>query len=124
MAKIFLIDDDQDLANLTKMTLVKSGYEVSIFHEAKKAIEEARKQKPNLILMDIMLPGVDGGEAVKELKKDTSLKNIPVIFLTALVSPEENLEKAGIAIDGVNYKTFGKPYEIEQLLKVIKSSLR
>ena len=124
MAKLFLIDDDRDLANLTRTALVKKGYEVLVFHEADRAIEQAKKQKPDLILMDVMLPLVSGGEAVKRLKKDPNLEDIPVVFLTALISSEEkSLEETGINIDGLNYKTLGKPYEIEQLLKLIKDVL-
>lgn len=123
MARIYLVDDDRNLANLTKIALVKKGYEVVIFHEALKAIEEAKKQRPDLILMDIMLPQVSGGEAVKELKKDHNLKSVPVVFLTGLVSSEEDIEKTGINIDGSIYKTLGKPYEIEQLLKVMEEAL-
>ena len=121
MAKILLVDDDQSLAQLTKIALVKKGYEVMIARDALKAIEVATGQKPDLILMDIMLPQVGGEEAVKKLKKNPNLKNIPVVFLTALVSPEEDVEKAGITIDGLNYKTLGKPYEIDQLLKLVAS---
>ncbi len=124
MAKIWLVDDDKNLANLTRIALVKKGYEVVIFHEALKAIEEAKKQKPDLILMDIMLPGISGGDAVQELRKNPALKNIPVIFLTGLVSSEEDIEKTGINIDGVIYKTLGKPYEIEQLLQMVGSVVR
>lgn len=125
MAKIWLVDDDRNLANLTKLALVKKGYEVVIFHEARKAIEEAKKVRPDLILMDIMLPEVSGGEAVKELRKDPVLRNIPVIFLTGLISSEEgDLEEIGITIEGVNYKTLGKPYELEQLLKMVGSIAR
>ena len=120
MARILLVDDDQSLAQLTRTSLVKSGYEVTVARDAIKAIQEAKRQKPDLILMDIMLPQVSGGEAVKELRKDPSLTNIPVVFLTALVSSkEEDIEKTGISVDGIKYKTLGKPYEIDQLLKLV-----
>lgn len=122
MKKICLVDDDNNLANLTKIALVKKGYEVTVFNDTRKAIEGIRKRKPDLILMDIMLPKMSGAEAVRELRKDPELKNIPVIFLTALISmKEEDVEESGISIDGFNYKTLGKPYEIEELLKLIES---
>jgi CheY-like chemotaxis protein len=120
MSKICLVEDDQDLANLTKTALVKNGHEVMLFHEARKAFEGIRLHKPDLILMDIMMPRMSGTEAVRILSKDPDLKNIPVIFLTALISEKDkDVEESGITIDGVNYKTLGKPYEIEQLLKMI-----
>ena len=124
MAKILLIDDDRDLAHLTKMALVKNGHDVLVFYEAKTACEQAQRQKPHLILMDVMLPGMDGAEAVRELKRDPNLKNIPVLFLSALASSgERNSEDAGIKVDGVQYKILGKPYEIEDLLESIRRIL-
>jgi CheY-like chemotaxis protein len=122
MARIYLIDDDQNLANLTKTALVKRGHEVTLFYEALKAIEVIKKRKPDLILMDIMMPKMSGSQAVRELKKYPDLKDIPVIFLTALISEKDkDVEESGITIDGMNYRTLGKPYEIEQLLKIIES---
>lgn len=119
--RILLIDDDKDLCHLTRITLIKHGYEVSVFHDAVSGIKHAQSSKPNLILMDVMLPGVSGAEAVKALKADLQLKNIPVVFLTALVTGEEkSLEEAGLNVAGLNYRTLGKPYEIEKLLEVVR----
>ena len=124
MAKILIIDDDRDLAELTKTTLIKKGYQASVLHSAVNIIEEIKTRKPDLILMDIMMPGISGAEAVKNMKKDPDLKNIPVIFLTGLISSaEEDLEKSGIKIDGMAYKTLGKPYEIDQLLELVRGTL-
>ena len=117
--RILLIDDDKDLCHLTKTALSKHGYEVVAFHEAEAGIKYAQNTKPNLILMDVMLPGLGGAEAVKVLKADALLKNVPVVFLTALVSGQEKgLE--GINVSGLHYQTLGKPYEIETLLEVVK----
>ena len=108
--RILLIDDDKDLCHLTRTALTKHGYEVSAFHDAAAGIKYAQTNKPNLIFMDVMLPGVNGAEAVKALKTDVQLKNVPVVFLTALVDREEkNLEDMGINVDGLNYRTLGKP---------------
>ena len=97
MAKIWLVDDDRDLADLTKIALVKKGYEVAVFHDARKAIEEARKRKPDLILMDIQLPEVSGLEVTKWLKEDDSLKSIPVVAVTAFAmkGDEEVIRQGG-----------------------------
>ena len=124
MARILLIDDDRDLAYLTRLSLLPKGHDILPFHDAQKAMEAAKQQKPDLILMDIMLPGVSGAEAVKQLRKDPNLQNVPVVFLTGLISSaEEDVEKTGINIDGRTYQTLGKPYEIEDLLKVIEQTL-
>ena len=124
MEKIWLVDDDLNFANLTKVALVKNGYEVEIFQDARKAIEEVKKRKPDLILMDMVMPQLSGAEAIKKLKDNSDLAQIPVIILTGTLSPEEYSEMTRIAIDGKVYKTLCKPYEINELIRVVKESLR
>lgn len=123
MAKILVVDDDPVMAHLTKAILIKNGYDVVVLHEARKAIEEAKKQRPDLILMDLVMPQFSGEEAIMELKKDSSLSQIPIIILTALLTPEEYWEMTRFAVNGKVYKTLCKPYEIGELLKVVKESL-
>ena len=121
MAKIWLVEDDVNLAHLTKISLVKKGHEVIVFNDAVKAVEETKKRKPDLILMDVMLPGLSGPEAVKLLRKDPNSRDIPVIFLTALLSSGE--KDLGISVDGINYKSLGKPYDIKQMFELVESTL-
>ena len=124
MAKIFLVDEDRNLAHLTKTALVKNGHDVVVFHDAKAVMETLKHQKPDLILMDVMMPGLSGGEAVKKIKEDANLKDVPVVFLTALVPGEKDgVNDTGINVDGRTYRTFGKPYEIQELLKLVKDIL-
>ena len=118
-----MVDDDRNLASLTKTVLVKKGYEVVLIHDSLRVIEELKKQKPHLILMDIMMPQLSGAEVVKLLRRDPELMDIPVVFLTGLISGEEELEKEGVNIEGRNYQSLGKPYEIDHLLKVIENAL-
>jgi len=124
MARIFVVDDDPDMAYSTRTVLEMHGYEVVVFHDSRKAIDEIRKQKPDLILMDMMMPEFSGAEAVKLIKSDETLANIPIIIVTGLLSPEEYFEMTRIAVDGKTYKTLCKPYKIDELLKVVKESLR
>ena len=121
MAKIWLVEDDQNLANLTKIALVKSGHEVVVFHEAAPVVEQAANQAPDLILMDVMLPDLNGPQLVKILKKNAHLTDTPVIFLTALLSTEES--ELGLTVDKINYRTLGKPYKVDRLLELVKSVL-
>lgn len=124
MAKILIIDDDKDLAQLTKTALMTKGYQASILHSAVNIIEEIKARNPDLILMDIVMPGISGPEAVRNLKADGHLKDIPVVFLTGLISSgEENVEETGVNIDGRIYQTLGKPYEIDALLGLVKKLL-
>jgi len=124
MAEIWLVDDDLNLANLTKVALVKNGYMVEIFQDARLAITEAKKRKPDLILMDMVMPQFSGAEAVKELKNTPDLAKIPIIVITGLLSPEEYRDMTRIAIDGKTYKSLCKPFEINELMKVVSESLR
>ncbi|MBP6343622.1 MAG: response regulator [Candidatus Omnitrophica bacterium] len=123
MTKILLVEDDRELAGLTKIVLVKKGYNVDVVYDGLLVMDEVKKQRPDLILMDFMLPQFNGGDAVKALRKDPVSRDIPVVFLTALISSEEGLEDVGINIEGSNYKTLGKPYDIEHLVKVVEKAL-
>lgn len=118
--KILLVDDDKDLCHLTRTALIRHGHEVAAFHDAGAGIKHAQNIIPDLILMDVMLPGIGGAEAVSALKADPRLMEVPVVFLTALVSGrKDNFEE--INVNGAQYMTLGKPYEIETLLGVIRS---
>jgi CheY-like chemotaxis protein len=119
--RILIIDDDKDLCMLTQKVLTKYGYTVDAFNNAKQGIAYAREHKPNLILMDVMLPGLTGPEIVSYFKEDLQFKDVPVIFLTGLVTGgDKGLEDEGIMVGGVRYQTLGKPYEIERLLSIVK----
>jgi DNA-binding response OmpR family regulator len=117
--RVLLVDDDKGLCNLTKSMLGKNGYEVVAFYDAESGLNYALKNKCDFILMDIMLPGISGPEAIEAIKSDPQYKTVPVIFLTSLVSGEEGLQ--GINVHGVEYQTLGKPYHIDNLLALIKS---
>ena len=120
-SKILLIDDDKDLCHLTKMALTKHGYEVVTAQDAATGVKYAQDNRPNLILMDVLLPGASGAEAVGLLRKNPQLKNIPIVFLTALMTGEEkNIQDEGLNIQGLNYPALGKPYDIEDLLDVVR----
>ncbi len=119
--KVLLIDDDPDMCALTEKVLTKFGHEVAAFPDSTAGIAYARKNPLNLILMDIMLPGLSGPEIVVNLQEDPQLKNIPVVFLTGLVTgSEQSLQNEGLEVKGKKYPTLGKPYEIEQLLSAVK----
>jgi len=118
--RILLIDDDQDICQLTAKVLTKNGYIVDAFYDAKTAVKHARENKPDLILMDVMLPGLTGPEIVKLLQGDYQFKDVPVIFLTGLVSGDDEESDEGMVVGGMRYQTLGKPYEIEKLLAMVK----
>ena len=123
MKKILIVDDDRDLSDLTRSVLARGGYEVFISHDSSMGIDMAKKQKPDLILMDIMLPGINGAEVVKVLKSEPVLRDIPVLFFTALLSDADKYNTEGIQVDGKHYTAIAKPYEIKDLLEKVKKIL-
>lgn len=91
MAKrILIIDDDLDFGSITKLTLESTGeYKARAVSMARQSVDVARDFQPDLILLDCMMPGWDGGQVAANLEKNPATKNIPVIFLTATVSAKE-----------------------------------
>ena len=121
MKKILVVDDDQDLSGLIKEVLNKGGYKVLISLDPKTGLDIARQERPDLILMDVMLPGMNGAEMVKILKSESMLRDIPIIFLTGLLSNNEKYNgEAGIKVGEKYYVAIAKPFEIKDLLAKVK----
>jgi DNA-binding response OmpR family regulator len=110
--KIFIIDDEEDFAYFIKANLeLVSNYEVMIYTRGKKGLKAAVEEKPVLILLDIMMPGMDGFEVLKRLKKSEKTMGIPVIMLTAKNEDESKIEAAGLYCEDY----IVKPVEIRVL---------
>ncbi|MBP9853327.1 MAG: response regulator transcription factor [Candidatus Omnitrophica bacterium] len=121
---IVLIDDDKELCDITASVLSKEGYVVYTFQNANEGIDFAKDGNPNLILLDMMMPEMSGDDAIKKIKRIPSLKDIPVLFLTALVSGDDDVKDLGLKIDGIFYPALGKPFDIPQLLEAIEDHIR
>ena len=91
--KIALIEDDEVLSIVMQEELGKAGFDVLIAADGEKGIKLVKSQKPDLVLLDLMLPKKSGFEVLQELKKDPKTKNIPVVILTSL-SLDEGIQKA------------------------------
>lgn len=113
--KILLIEDELDLVDVTKMRLKNSGYEVLSVPTAEEAFTLLEKHTPDLILLDLLLPGMQGEEFCKTLKSDEKLKAIPVILFTASASDLPKVVKKVGADDYIM-----KPFEPEELLGKIR----
>jgi two-component system, OmpR family, alkaline phosphatase synthesis response regulator PhoP len=118
--KILIVDDEQDILELIRHTLNKEGFEVHVAVNGQQAIEKAKKLLPDLILMDVMMPVMDGMEACRLIKDDASIKDIPIVFLTA--RSEEFAELAGFEAGADDY--IAKPIRSRVLLSRIKAILR
>jgi len=82
-AKILLVDDDPDFVEATKVVLESQPYEVITALSGKEGLEKAREQKPDLVLLDIIMPQIDGFQVCQQLKKDPELAEVPVIMITS-----------------------------------------
>lgn len=120
MAKILVVDDEQDILELIRHSLNKEGFEVHIAMNGQQAIDKAKQIIPDLILMDVMMPIMDGMEACRQLKEESTTKNIPIVFLTA--RSEEFAELAGFEAGADDY--VAKPIRSRVLLSRIKAILR
>lgn len=117
---ILVVDDEQDLLDLIEYNLKKEGFDVLKAEDGKEGIKMARKHSPDLILLDIMMPKMDGLEAVEVIRNDEELKRIPIIFLTA--RGDEKTEVEGLNKGGDDYIT--KPISTTKLISRIKAVLR
>ncbi|MCD6396416.1 MAG: response regulator, partial [Spirochaetaceae bacterium] len=118
-ALILIVDDNKINLKVLGTILMQEGYEVAIAENGKDAIHEANTNTPNLILMDITMPVLDGFEATRQLKADKNTANIPVIFVTAL--NEESDETEGFKLGAVDYIT--KPVNRAIVLARVKTHL-
>ncbi|HYL37976.1 MAG TPA: response regulator transcription factor [Bryobacteraceae bacterium] len=120
MKKIVLIEDDSDLFALVKYNLEKEGFAVTGSQTGKGAIELCRRERPDLIILDIMLPDGDGLEICKALRTHSELGHVPVIFLTARVSETDRI--LGLELGANDYIV--KPFFVRELIARIKNQLR
>lgn len=115
--KIMVVEDDIDLSELIKMYLIPEGWEIETFHTGKKAVESFNRNHYDLILLDLLLPDINGFEICKQIRKKSI---IPIIMLTAL---EDSIHKVqGLNMGADDYII--KPFEPTELVARIKSNLR
>lgn len=122
MAKenILIVDDEEDVLELVRFNLEKDGYKIYTAVSGEEALEKARAKLPDLIILDLMLPGIDGLEVCKKLKNDNKTQNIPVIMLTA--KSEEADIVTGLEIGAQDYIT--KPFSPKVLVARVKRNLQ
>ena len=119
--RLLLVDDEEGFTRLLKLNLEQTGsYEVRVENHGTKAVDAARDFRPDLILLDVVLPDLDGGQIAEKLREDPALRRIPIIYLTAIVSQSEVSEKSGL----IGGRVFvAKPVSKEALIKVIEREL-
>ncbi len=116
---ILVVDDEEDVLELVKYNLEKNGYRVTTASTGEEAINKARSILPNLVLLDLMLPGIDGLEVCKQLKSNPKTEHVPVIMLTA--KGEESDVVVGLEVGADDYIT--KPFSPKVLIARIRRIL-
>ena len=120
MKKIVLIEDDADLFTLLKYNLEKEGFSMVGSQTGKGALELCRRVRPDLVLLDIMLPDSDGLDICKGIRNDLELMQVPIIFLTARASETDRI--VGLELGANDYIV--KPFFIRELIARIKLQFR
>ncbi len=116
---ILIVDDEKNLLRALENLLTTEGYSVVTADKGSEAVVLAKSKRPDLIVLDVMLPNMDGPQVAEELSGSSETKDIPIIFLTALLSKNE--EKTKRSSDG--NLVLAKPYEAENLISEIKKLL-
>ncbi len=117
--RILVADDDPEILTLLSLRLKSRGYEVLEAIDGEKALEEAREHKPDVVVLDVMMPQKNGWEVARELKQDEATKGIGIVVLTAI----------GVKINEITSPLYGadeyidKPFEFERLEKAIERAL-
>ena len=116
---ILIIEDDKFLRELISQKLTKEGFPISEAIDGEEGIKKIKEEKPGLILLDLILPGIDGFEVLSQMKEDPSVSSIPVIILSNL-GQKEDVEK-GLKLGAVDYliKAHFTPGEIIEKIKAV-----
>lgn len=118
--KVLVVDDEQDIRELVGMNLKRQGFAVSLAADGIAALEVARREMPDVVVLDLMLPGKDGFQVFKEMKADRMLEKTPVIMLTA--KGELNDKIQGLELGADDYMT--KPFSPKELVLRLKAVLK
>ncbi len=123
--KILVVDDEPDFVRIILSKLKAQGYEAISAVNGKEAVKAAQEQKPDLIVMDIVMPDMEGTDAVRLLHADPGTANIPIIFISgAMVNLQENEETRQATINGKHFTAFAKPFKAERLISEIENIFR
>ena len=119
MAKILVVEDDYTTVQLIEFLLKKNKFEVLVANNGVEALEISRKQKPDLILMDVIMPKMDGIEAIEKLQEDENTRDIPIVILSALGQEMDVMR--GLQAGALGYIV--KPFSPKELLDEIRGKL-
>src|SRR5205807_6867398 len=119
-ARVLIVDDNSRFARSAQLFLEQTGnYFACALNDPRRALETARSFKPDLVLVDLIMPQADGSEVAAQLEADWALHEVPIVFVTALITPEEARDAR--RIDG--HRISAKPHTAAELLRVVEENL-
>ena len=118
-SRILLVDDEPDIVETVSFMLQSRNYQVSVASGGKEGIKKAQEEHPDLLLLDIMMPDIDGYDVCMKLKGDADTKDIPIIMLTAKGESEAVLKSHSIGADDYVVKPFSLPTLLSKLRKFL-----
>lgn len=123
--KILLVDDDADFVEATKIILESKSYDVVVSYDGKEGLKKVQTEEPNLIILDVMMPEMNGYEVCAKLKSDPKYKNIPILLLTAVgesIPTTSYTKEMGMKIESDDY--ISKPVEPINLVERVENLFR
>jgi len=122
--KILAVDDERTTLKLIEQALLPQGYQILLAATGEEALETAKKESPDLVLMDLMLPDIEGGEVVRRLRAIPATSDIPVIILSGIVQPDIGESDNKVNVSGLFYPAIAKPFSHDELVEKIHSFLQ
>lgn len=119
--KILVVDDEKDLVEMITKRLKTAGYDVISAYDGQEGLKKIKEEKPDLIILDILMPHMDGVTMAASLKKDPDIKEVPIIFLTCLVENEEVRDRDHMIGGGL---FLSKPFDAKELLSMVGKVLK
>jgi DNA-binding response OmpR family regulator len=117
--RILLVDDDPVIVRLLQINFRLEGFEVDAASRGEEALQKVRANRPDVVILDVMMPGIDGWEVARQLKENPAVRHIPVIFLSARAQDEDRHRGYALGVD--EYVT--KPFDPAHLVEIVRRSL-
>jgi len=121
--KVLIIDDDAVLVRLVEKWLKVPRYEVIHTLSGKEGLKMAKEERPDCILLDVLMPDMDGKVVARKLKEQAETRDIPIIFMTVTIDVKKDKGHQSFVIDGKSYPAFAKPLHIRKLLSTIRKEI-
>jgi DNA-binding response OmpR family regulator len=117
--RILIVDDDPVIVRLLQINFRLEGYDVDTASRGEEALERVRVERPDVVILDVMMPGLDGWEVCRQLKENPAVRHVPVIFLSARAQDEDRQRGYALGVD--EYVT--KPFDPAHLVEIVRAAV-